>query len=107
MRSPQNFLSTTGRSRILILFKEGDGKDRIHDFDRRRHENDHGFDRGQLDVRIGTNPIDDLQELQSLIARGDIGVSARKMSLTLIFDNGDALALAGVRELSADDWLVV
>ncbi len=71
--------------------------DRVFDFDQRRHEDDHSFDRVQLDVSIGSNAIDDFAELEALIASGDIGLSTRKGSLTLTFDNGDALTLGGVR----------
>ncbi len=67
----------------------------------------HSFDRVQLDVSIGSNSIDDFAELEALIASGDIGLSTRKGSLTLTFDNGDALTLRGVRALSAEDWLFV
>ena len=49
----------TGKGSDLVVFKEGDGKDRVFDFDQRRGGNDHSFDRVQLDVSIGTNAIDD------------------------------------------------
>ena len=65
----------TGKGSDLVVFKEGDGKDRVFDFDQRRGGNDHSFDRVQLDVSIGTNAIDDFDELQASIASGDIGVS--------------------------------
>ena len=97
----------TGKGSDLVVFKEGDGKDRVFDFDQRRGGNDHSFDRVQLDVSIGANAIDDFDELQASIASGDVGVSTRRGSLTLTFDNGDALTLVGVRHLSADDWLFV
>jgi hypothetical protein len=56
---------------------------------------------------LGVNSIDNFEELQSLIASGDIDVSTQRRSLTLTFDNGDSLTLRGVKELSADDWLFV
>jgi Ca2+-binding RTX toxin-like protein len=95
----------TGKGSDLIVFNEGDGKDWVFDFHQRRNENDRNFDRVQLDVSIGTNPIDDFAELETLIAANNIEVSTRKGSLTLTFDDGDALTLGGVRELSADNWL--
>jgi len=97
----------TGKGSDLVVFTEGDGHDRVFDFDQRRHDDDHSFDRVQLDVSIGSNAIDDFAELEALIASGDIGLSTRKGSLTLTFDNGDTLTLGGVRHLSADDWLFI
>jgi Ca2+-binding RTX toxin-like protein len=95
----------TGSGSDLVIFNEGDGQDQIFDFDQRRNENDHNFDRVQLDISIGTNAIDDFAELEALIASGDIDVSTMRGNLRLTFDNGDALSLQGVRELSADEWL--
>jgi Ca2+-binding RTX toxin-like protein len=97
----------TGKGSDLIVFNEGDGKDRVFDFDQRRGEYDHNFDRVQLDVSIDTNPIHDFAELETLVASGNIDVSTSTGSLTLTFDDGDALTLGGVRELSSDDWLFV
>jgi archaellum component FlaF (FlaF/FlaG flagellin family) len=97
----------TGTGSDLVVFNEGDGYDWVFDFDQRRHEDDHSFDRVQLDVSIGTNAIDDFAELEASIASGEISLSTRNCSLTLTFDNGDALTLRGVRELSADDWLFI
>ncbi|WP_457091467.1 calcium-binding protein [Microvirga sp. P5_D2] len=90
----------TGTGSDVIVFNEGDGHDRVFDFD-------HRFDRVRLDVNIGTNAIDDFAELEGLVASGEIGVSTQRCSLTLTFDNGDALTLRGIRELSADDWLFI
>ncbi|ANY82430.1 hypothetical protein BB934_29470 (plasmid) [Microvirga ossetica] len=97
----------TGKGSDLVVFNEVDGHDRVFDFDQRCREIDPRFDRVQLDVSIGTNAIDDFAELQALIASGDIGLSTQHHGLTLTFDNGDALTLRGVRELSADDWLFI
>jgi Ca2+-binding RTX toxin-like protein len=95
----------TGKGSDLVVFNEGDGRDRVFDFDQRRDANDHSFDRVQLDVSIGGNAINDFANLETLIASGDIGLSTRKGSLTLTFDNGDVLTLGGVHALSAEDWL--
>lgn len=97
----------TGKGSDLVIFTEGDGHDRVFDFDQRRHDDDHSFDRVHLDVSIGSNAIDDFAELEALIASGDIGLSTGKCGLTLTFDNGDTLTLGGVRHLSADDWLFI
>lgn len=88
----------TGAGADVIVFTEGDGHDRVFDFD-------HRVDRVQLDVAIGTNAIDDVAELETLVARSDVGVSSPRCSLTLTFDNGDALTVRGLRELSAEAWL--
>jgi Tol biopolymer transport system component len=90
----------TGKGMDLVIFNEGDGRDLVLDFD-------HNFDRVQLGVSIGTNSIDDFDELQSLIASGDIDVSTGRHSLMLTFDNGDSVTLRGVQELSANDWLFI
>lgn len=95
----------TGKGADLVVFNEGDGHDRVFNFDQHRHANEHSFDRVQLDVSIGSNHIDNFAELEALIASGDIGLSTRKGSLTLTFDNGDALTLGGVHALSAEGWL--
>lgn len=95
----------TGKGSDLVVFNEGDGRDRICDFDHRRDVTECSFDRVQLDVSIGGNHIHDFAELEALIASGDIGLSTRHGSLTLTFDDGDALTLGGVHTLSAQDWL--
>jgi hypothetical protein len=95
----------TGKGSDVVVFNEGDGKDQVFDFDQQHHEDDRSFDRVQLDVSIGANSIDDFEEFEALVGSGDIAVSTRHCGLTLTFDNGDALTLGGVRELSADDWL--
>src|SRR5262249_31209575 len=95
----------TGKGSDLVVFNDGDGNDKVFDFDQRCHENDHSFDLVQLNVFIAGNHIDDFAELEALTASGDIGLSAAKGSLTLTFDDGDALTLGGVHTLSAQDWL--
>lgn len=100
-----NDLIWTGKGSDLIAFNEGDGRDRVVDFEHRGHANGNNFDRVQLDVSIGGNHIDDFAELEALVASGDIGLNTSKGGLTLTFDDGDALTLRGVHALSAEDWL--
>jgi hypothetical protein len=82
----------------VFVFSEGRGKDRVVDFVR-------GSDLVQLDVSIGNNHIDSFDELQLLVASGDIALRTGPDNLSLTFDNGDKLKLAGVTDLIAGDWL--
>jgi Ca2+-binding RTX toxin-like protein len=94
-----------GKGSDKIVFNEGDGRDKVFDFDRRSFENECTFDQVQLNVSIGSNAIEDFAELEALVASGDIGLSTRGVGLTLTFDNGDELTLRGMQALSAEDWL--
>ncbi len=92
---PGNERITTGGGNDLIVYGEGNGRDEVLDFTP-------GSDIVQLNIGVGSNHIDNFQELQSLTK-----VTTGKNSVTVTFDNGDALTLTGVNTLNAADWTFV
>ena len=99
-----NDLIDTGKGLDQVIFNEGDGQDVVVDFEHQHKPGDQSFDRVQLNVSIGSNTIDDFDELAALVASGDVGMSTDRHSLTLTFDNGDALTLQRVTALAPEDW---
>ena len=59
-----NDLIATGKGLDQVIFNEGDGHDVVVDFEHQHKPGDKSFDRVQLNVSIGSNTIDDFDELQ-------------------------------------------
>lgn len=92
----------SGAGRDVIEFQDGDGRDTVSDFQR-------GSDLIHLDVHIfkpdlGDDQIDSFEELESMIALGQVGMQTTGNSLTLTFDGGDVLRIRGIHDLDARDW---
>ncbi len=75
-----------------LFYNEGSGKVEILGFTP-------GSDVVHLNVSVGANHIDDFAELQQLAK-----VSVSENLLTVAFDDGDALTLMVVNDLSPSDW---
>jgi Ca2+-binding RTX toxin-like protein len=88
---------TTGEGNDLIKFNEKGGADVVTDFNR-------GLDHVLLNIKVGSNHVDDFQEFVGFLQSGAIQFWGDGTAIRLTFDNGDSLELQGINNIQAQDW---